>query len=84
MVKNKPATPLPWKAWFGLDKGTVHPRGSSPCVKNRLTQILSREDAAYVAHAANAYPKLVEFLRDVANDEHAVAARALLTEIGEA
>ena len=49
----------------------------------------ARQDAAYIVHAANAYPKLVKYIKqltdpdcfkDVAEEE----ARALLRELGEA
>ena len=44
------------------------------------------QDAAYIAHAANAYPKLVEALREVIAGRYeadASRARALLRELGE-
>lgn len=51
---NKPATPLPWRK---STTGLVCDQMSVP--------ILASEsgDAAYIVHACNAYPKLVEELR---------------------
>ena len=52
----------------------------------------ARQDAAYIVHAANAYPKLVEaikddlksYLGDFPQDHPATKLRALLRELGEA
>lgn len=43
------------------------------------------EDASYLSHAANAYPKLVDFVYRIANGECSLGANAiaLLREIGE-
>ena len=53
-IKNAPATQLPWKT-------------SGGCLNPHLSMTLDadahRIDAAYIAHAANAYQKLVEALR---------------------
>ena len=47
----------------------------------------AKGNAAYIAHAANAYPKLVEALRAVVKDDPTIGelmdARALLRELGE-
>ena len=55
------------------------------------------ENAAYIAHAANAYPRLVEALRSLADSHealekergsmratHTANSRRLLSELGEA
>src|SRR3990167_11495800 len=54
MTKHTPATPLPWSnpITHGVS-GRIDP----VCVADRGL------DATYIAHAANAYPKLVEALR---------------------
>ena len=45
---------------------------------------LTYDQAKYVEHAANAYPKLVEALRQLADANGSVAkARELLSELGE-
>lgn len=77
--KHAPATPLPWVA------DGHHVTNADP--KTRMYIVVKREgpqqNAAYIAHAANAYPKLVEFVRTVAADRDAEDARALLRELGE-
>lgn len=70
-VKHQPATPLPWHVG-----GVKTPkRGEYPAypINNAAHENIaqlpiyarggSNRDAAYIAHAANAYPKLVEALR---------------------
>jgi hypothetical protein len=49
---------------------------------NRVGDI---EDFEYIAHAANAYPKLVELARIALSDKHQIgaAAAAILSELGE-
>ncbi len=56
MTKHAPATPLPWNV---EDNGRliVAPNTTLPRYRD------SAADAAYIAHAANAYPQLVEALR---------------------
>jgi hypothetical protein len=96
-TKHKPATALPWQKespMQGIRGGegsqhiyTAHASGN---YKTR------EQDAAYIVHAANAYPKLVEALRHAikeadgyCDDEHGHPAntldaeRALLRELGE-
>ena len=56
-TKHTPATPLPWTP-------EIHKRGKRTV--GSLHQIrfhASDKDAAYIAHAANSYPLLVEALR---------------------
>lgn len=52
-----------------------------------VAQVASIQDAAYLVHAANAYPKLVEALRIAAEQmghgPYGMEARALLRELGE-
>lgn len=103
---SKPATPLPWavgKDWSthnrptrfwetGIDNGDVPVADTCGA-----SQQEARQDAQYIVQAANAYPKLVEALRKVANamvppsethhsDEIDAAqheARILLRDLGE-
>lgn len=85
-----PATPLPWRA----TKKAVMPKVFGPeCGLYRSSEQVAapgnEKDAAYIAHAANAYPKLIEALRHCirvsplrdtpADDE----AEALLRDLGE-
>ena len=56
--KHTPATPLPWQAVQSDVRGYGNPRGIVYSDDDTLPQ-----DAAYIAHAANAYPRLVEALR---------------------
>lgn len=94
-VKHKPETPLPWAAdvnnpnWNGdIDSHGTAVRSVSVARAKR------DQDTAYITHAANAYPKLVEALKRAQQreynsfepdnqsnvyKEHA----ALLTELGE-
>jgi hypothetical protein len=88
----RPATPLPWL--FGeLSDSVMTARGH--CVAQLPDHLLDDNgDLAYIAHAANAYPKLVEALRQIekapevraidANGQALVAiARETLRELGE-
>lgn len=67
-TKHAPGTPLPWhlgvkqlerivydeKGWAITNATVYHGHADDPDCRN---------NAAYIAHAANAYPKLVEALR---------------------
>jgi hypothetical protein len=77
-----PATPLPWghyKDIVSLDRGHSDDDYYLYCVE---------PDAAYIVHAANAYPKLVKALRQIAKPAlggkaQQYAAQAILRELGE-
>lgn len=58
-AKHSPATSLPWDGPvnYGVSKFEVQGPHS------RLATVDKLPDAAYIVHAANAYPKLVEALR---------------------
>ena len=84
MTKHTPATPLPWR--FAKMEG-----GKRLALVNKHGGLISyldcsEEKAAYIAHAANAYPKLVEALRQM-SDVHGRAVdsigRQVLRELGE-
>ena len=79
MSAIKPATSLPWTSHQNQRFGYAIRDAKGGNVANRTGAI----DAAYIVHACNAYPELVAFVQDVARDEHAVAARALLAKLGE-
>ena len=83
--KQKPSTSLPWEPIkLPGHYGVVNEQDLRVCESQ------DSEDAAYIVHAANAYPKLVEALRLIVNDAHtghyAVSqdASAILRELGEA
>ena len=98
-VKRTPATPLPWiaQAWTSHAASTVIVADpSSPTGKRRVAEAeafdgKTREtDAAYLVHAANAYPIAVRRVKDAVRfiEEGApLSAKAgllaLLREIGE-
>jgi hypothetical protein len=97
VTKHQPATPLPWQS---LEDGRSHVKlvhvettsdntagaGLPVCSINRARI----GDAEYLTHAANAYPKLVEALRDTLEDrsqhlnrDQVDAILSLLRELGE-
>jgi hypothetical protein len=93
----KPATPLPWgtERHPSQDYSFVTSR-SAHWVASTANQRESQQDATYIAHACNAYPRLVETVRKTIRflgaDEFAIdreqrkvldQARALLRELGE-
>lgn len=103
-TKHKPATPLPWKKSLGMpcrhpyylirtDEETHAMR--SVAKVDIAARGGSDIDAAYIAHAANAYPKLVEALRAIVSPDEdgftilssgnrdARRITALLRELGE-
>jgi hypothetical protein len=92
MNNHKPATALPWVQGFAGDRVTVYPRGVGV---SKLARANLFDDADYIAHSANAYPKLVEALRkleracysqggSIAHTPVLQATGALLRELGEA
>lgn len=74
-VKHQPATPLPWRSTHPMKLDDSAPRhglvridaGHFPSVAQMVEydkrNAVPVQDARYIAHAANAYPKLVEALR---------------------
>ena len=98
MTKHTPATPLPWheKQVHLNYQGRVLMHSIEGGTRRLDDQSghFTPEDAAYLAHAANAYPKLIDTLRavnaavhpfdSIANRLAAAAAYALLRELGEA
>ena len=85
-TKQIPATPLPWKASGGC---------LNPHLPMSLDADAHRIDAAYIAHAANAYPRLIDALHHVrelaqenakGQDGYEIIAEwtdSLLRELGE-
>lgn len=99
MSNHKPATALPWKVVpyrYVVNVATsarIHAENNEPVVDDANPSL---GDAAYIAHACNAYPELVEALKAVTafvqpslhvrNAEAMDAqdkARALLAKLGE-
>lgn len=85
VVTKQPATPLPWRVlgkhghtiWAGNEIifQATHPR-------SRGTG--AHKDAAYIEHAINAYPRLIEALHKAAyNGAFSKDAERLLRELGE-
>jgi hypothetical protein len=64
----KPSTPLPWREFQGEESWDIigangdHIACMEPHEEERTAE--QSADAPYIAHAANAYPKLVEALRE--------------------
>lgn len=89
-VKNKPATPLPWTS--NPDSQNIY---SANDRKGAIAMAINTHDAAYMLHAANAYPKLVAALLALTETGHTpedrdeylrkahTAADDLLSELGE-
>jgi hypothetical protein len=104
-MTTRPATPLPWSLTTKPHSGGVQleiEAAPGNILKNRLIAVAwpqngaDEKDAAYLLHAANSYPRLVEALRacvgaaskDAVEDFGAVSnaadiALALLRELGE-
>ena len=102
-TKIRPATALPWKAHsankasnFGGYESHVRTKSGLPLVAKARggdadTAEAAKQNATYIAHAANAYPMLVEALRDVLAMMHpeavdgliAAHAHALFRDLGE-
>jgi hypothetical protein len=80
----KPATPLPWQA----NDRCIDTMGTEQPALATLCHGSPEQNADYIAHACNAYPKLVEALRNVMRSDKFKAAaefdaRLLLRELGE-
>ena len=103
MTATKPATPLPWENtrrddgkgnWSTNDIGQAVNLGGFIVARTIGHGARQWDDSAYIVHAANAYPRLVEALRDalsalVCEGHHegvsrpVTDGRALLRELGE-
>ena len=80
-IKNQPATPLPWKSSHPMNIDAEAHRTGLIRVDGELRAVAQMnefklgvrtrakrepwQDAKYIAHAANAYPKLVEALQKI-------------------
>lgn len=87
----KPATPLPWKvSGLGYVSGgnVVLARTEAAPAQYQQRIDLGMEDATYLVHAANAYPRLVNELKRLCVEIPAQLGappmkNALLRELGE-
>lgn len=88
----KPATPLPWSTEIHEEKWAyVRDADTNLVLDGPKFSGLSLENAAYIVHACNNYPKLVEICKAAAGGHYQVrdgrftteAAVALLAELGE-
>lgn len=94
-AKHSPATSLPWETEkLRAPNGGTYYRCGIPDDSSPVAQIFgtmnggyeASKNADYIVHAANAYPKLVEALRDLVERDNAKAeamAENLLRELGE-
>ena len=95
MTNHKPATPLPWKVAAVGDLRIIHGGNPHARIATWRGKVVNA-DPAYIAHAANAYPRLVAALRDLVKAEEEYGdqdnaavneawapAQALLRELGE-
>lgn len=102
-INQQPATPLPWRFEPNRDNAANKKQlqdepigGSIMSLETHIARIWSDtegpyENATYLTHAANAYPKLVDMVRGLAAVCYAkgcmasdLEAYALLKELGEA
>ena len=86
-TKHTPSTPLPWREAKAGEIGTTVFSGEHSVASTDTHRWTAGEreiqDAAYIAHAANAYPKLISYLHAMAGGLHDKEIRALLRELGE-
>jgi hypothetical protein len=95
LLSKRPATALPWKVERQDSTLTfVGPNQQTSCVIGDLMDDKSvgifgdpegcAQDAAYIVHAANSYPRLVEALKYYATrDVNYECAHHLLQDLGE-
>lgn len=93
MIKRTPATPLPYivgdmsHTLMHVDGKKVQSIAQPDCLRDYdCDKDKAHTDMTYLAHAANAYPKLVEFVQmsERSGAITAKAAQILLIELGEA
>lgn len=91
-TKIKPATPLPWREARAGEIGTNVLAGEQIVASTDTHRYTAGErelqNAAYIAHACNAYPRLVAALEYIGTGgedwkDCARTARALLRDLGE-
>lgn len=90
-MKHKPATPLPWETSTNQhQQWDVCAADAGDMVADLMGCDGQEQNAAYIAHAANAYPRLVVALQRIVNDGDALRgdeiagwAAETLRELGE-
>lgn len=91
-VRHTPATALPWMTWRQLKDGSENVVNSERAFVCEVGIPIGdpeerdyRHDALYIAHACNAYPKLIAMLQRAALDENYEADHCLdlMRELGE-
>ena len=92
MTAQKPTTPLPFRSEDTTVKCVTHGAWHTIARLNdkKYTNEANKENAAYLAHAANAYPKLVAALRRILHNPNAsiggeirAETIGILRELGE-
>jgi hypothetical protein len=80
---SAPATPLPWKRWQSLADNSENVSNTDSAFVCEVGKIAAdtdsdaiKADALYIVHACNAYPKLIEALRE-ASPSHPLLAQLL-------
>lgn len=83
-VTHRPTSPLPWRVAGGLTAGYALVCHTQPTPSGGVTvaetNFAKPRDARYIAHACNAYPRLVAALIGC---QLTAEATALLRELGE-
>ena len=84
----RPATPLPWELCHANNQRVRCKDGGAflgvPVLDTRATYgDMGKQDAAYIVHAANAYPKLVALLKEYSEEYGHGSFLKLLRELGE-
>lgn len=64
-MTTEPATPLPW---IVNQRNRIIAAADYRAIANCVHGINAEQDAAYIVHACNAYPRLVEALREARNE----------------
>lgn len=85
---KKPATALPWHLGMKQADSIVYDSAgwaicNATVYHGHADRADTQANARYIAHACNAYPKLIELVRACAGAGGSVFAQALLRELGE-
>ena len=95
-AKHKPATALPWSVdqtpsgFEVVNEETLFTVARIPTSQRSMSTRMMETNAAYIVHAANAYPKLVEAIKDSLHGHCDVGSQSsalflrILRELGEA
>lgn len=95
-TNHKPATALPWavdhtpSGFEVVNEETLFTVARVPTSQRSMSPRMMESNAAYIVHAANAYPQMIETLKDFILDHRnglgpdVTRLEALLRYIGEA